>query len=123
MKAIDRPYTQLINGSTQFIIPVFQRDYAWTDAQCRDLWNDLIAAGSPEASRGHFLGSIVYVSTRDSAAGFTRWLLIDGQQRVTSPASSAPTRPDMRNRLRGSSGPFGDRSGCEALEVHGERQV
>ncbi len=84
MKAIDRAYTQLINGSTQFIIPVFQRDYAWTDAQCRDLWNDVIAAGASEESRGHFLGSIVYVSTKDSAAGFTRWLLIDGQQRVTT---------------------------------------
>ena len=41
-----------------------------------------IAADSTE--RGHFLGSVVYVSTGDTSAGFTRWLLIDGQQRVTT---------------------------------------
>jgi uncharacterized protein with ParB-like and HNH nuclease domain len=30
------------------------------------------------------MGSVVYVSTGDTSAGFTRWLLIDGQQRVTT---------------------------------------
>jgi uncharacterized protein with ParB-like and HNH nuclease domain len=27
---------------------------------------------------------VVYVSTGDSSAGFTRWLLVDGQQRITT---------------------------------------
>jgi hypothetical protein len=27
MKAIDRPFTKVINGTTQFVIPVFQRDW------------------------------------------------------------------------------------------------
>jgi uncharacterized protein with ParB-like and HNH nuclease domain len=36
------------------------------------------------AIRGHFLGSIVHVATGDSLAGFTRWLLIDRQQRLTT---------------------------------------
>lgn len=31
MKAIDRPFTKIINGTTQFVIPVFQRDYGWTE--------------------------------------------------------------------------------------------
>jgi uncharacterized protein with ParB-like and HNH nuclease domain len=34
--------------------------------------------------RGHFLGSIVYIATGDSLAGFTRWMMIDGQQRLTT---------------------------------------
>ena len=34
MKAIDRPFFNIINGTTQFIIPVFQRDYRWTEQQC-----------------------------------------------------------------------------------------
>lgn len=84
MKAIDRPFTKIINGTTQFVIPVFQRDYNWTEAECEQLWHDVLAIGSAPADRGHFLGSVVYVSTGDSAAGFTRWLLIDGQQRVTT---------------------------------------
>jgi predicted transport protein len=84
MKAIDRPFTKIINGTTQFIIPVFQRDYSWTETQCEQLWKDVLQIATDPADRGHFLGSVVYVSTGDSAAGFTRWLLIDGQQRLTT---------------------------------------
>src|SRR5439155_14526266 len=71
-------------GTTQFVIPVFQRDYAWSDAQCAQLWSDILHAAKSGSDRGHFLGSIVYVATGDSSAGFTRWLLIDGQQRLTT---------------------------------------
>jgi uncharacterized protein with ParB-like and HNH nuclease domain len=84
MKAIDRPFTKIINGTTQFVIPVFQRDYNWTEANCDQLWKDVVRIASDPAERGHFLGSLVYVSTGDSSAGFTRWLLIDGQQRLTT---------------------------------------
>ncbi len=84
MKAIDRPFTKIINGTTQFVIPVFQRDYSWTEAQCEQLWKDILQIAADATERSHFLGSVVYVSTGDSSAGFTRWLLIDGQQRVTT---------------------------------------
>ena len=84
MKAIDRPFTKIINGATQFVIPVFQRDYRWIEAQCEQLWLDILKIAEDETSRGHFMGSVVYVSTGDSTAGFTRWLLIDGQQRMTT---------------------------------------
>lgn len=84
MKAVDRPFTQIVNGTTQFVIPVFQRDYSWTETQCEQLWNDVVAVALRESTRGHFLGSVVYVPTGASSAGFTQWLLIDGQQRVTT---------------------------------------
>ncbi len=84
MKAIDRPFTKIINGTTQFVIPVFQRDYSWTESHCEQLWRDVLRIASDSSARGHFLGSFVYVSTGDSFAGFTRWLLIDGQQRLTT---------------------------------------
>jgi len=84
MKAIDRPFTKIINGTMQFVIPVFQRDYTWSEAQCEQLWQDILEVAKDETGRCHFLGSVVYVSTPDTTAGFTRWLLIDGQQRVTT---------------------------------------
>jgi len=84
MKAIDRPFTKIINGTTQFVIPVFQRDYSWTETQCEQLWKDVLLIANDPTSRSHFMGSVVYVSTGDTSAGFTRWLLIDGQQRVTT---------------------------------------
>jgi len=84
MKAIDRPFTKIINGTTQFMIPVFQRDYSWTEENCAQLWKDVVRIARDPTDRGHFLGSFVYVSTGDSSAGFTRWLLVDGQQRLTT---------------------------------------
>jgi predicted transport protein len=85
MKAVDRPFTSIINGTTQFVIPVFQRDYTWqAEPQCAQLWRDVLRAAGTGGEAGHFLGAIVYVATGDSLAGFTRWLLIDGQQRLTT---------------------------------------
>ena len=84
MKAIDCPFPKIINGATQFIVPVFQRDYSWTEVECKQLWLDILQIGAETTSRKHFLGSVVYISTADMRATFTRWLLIDGQQRVTT---------------------------------------
>lgn len=41
MKATDQPFSSIIEGNKQFKIPVFQRDYRWTTAQCFQLWTDL----------------------------------------------------------------------------------
>ena len=84
MKAIDRPFTKIINGITQFVIPVFQRDYSWTEAECEQLWKDVTEIASDPSERGHFLGAVVYIAIWDTSAGFTGWPLIDGQQRVTT---------------------------------------
>ena len=74
----------MINVPLRFVVPVFQRDYSWTEVHCDQLWQDILHIADEPSERGHFLGSLVYVSTEDSAAGFTRWLLIDGQQRLTT---------------------------------------
>ena len=31
MNAQDLPFTQLLDGAKQFIVPIFQRDYSWGD--------------------------------------------------------------------------------------------
>ena len=84
MQAINRHFAQIINGTTQFVIPVFQRDYSWDEAQCEQLWDDIVRVGRQDTDRAHFMGSLVYIPSGDTAAGFTRWLLIDGQQRMTT---------------------------------------
>ena len=45
---------------------------------------DILQIASDTTDREHFLGSVVYISTGNTAASFARWLLIDGQQRVTT---------------------------------------
>lgn len=64
--------------SKQLIVPVYQRNYDWSTAQCERLFNDLEEILA-EGRRKHFFGSIVG-RNEDS---FT-WVVIDGQQRLTT---------------------------------------
>ena len=82
MQAINNPFVALINGNKQFIIPAFQRDYSWTTEHCRQMWSDIIHVSDGEG-RDHFMGSFVYVAGRIGAV-FNSWLVIDGQQRLTT---------------------------------------
>lgn len=84
MKAEDTLVTNLLEGAKQFIVPIFQRDYSWGTKHCQQLWKDVIRVGSAPNVKGHFLGSVVYVAAEDNTATITRWLLIDGQQRMTT---------------------------------------
>ena len=84
MKAEDVSLTELLYGPKQFIVPVFQRDYSWGTKHCLQLWKDLVRVGSNANTKAHFVGSVVYVAAEESTAKITRWLLIDGQQRLTT---------------------------------------
>lgn len=84
MQAIDKPFSKIINGAMQFVIPVFQRDYSWTEEDCAQLLDDIVSIAKDDSERGHFIGSVVYIATGDISPDFTRWLLIDGQQRITT---------------------------------------
>jgi len=84
MDAKDLPITTLLDGAKQFIVPIFQRDYSWGTKQCLALWNDITRVGIDQNTKGHFLGSVVYIAAEENTADLTRWLLIDGQQRLTT---------------------------------------
>src|SRR5262245_39740433 len=84
MQAQDIRLTDLIDGQKQFIIPVFQRDYSWGTKNCLQLWSDIVRVGSDKAAKAHFVGSVVYIEAEETSAGISRWLLIDGQQRLTT---------------------------------------
>src|ERR1700693_5198004 len=84
MDAKDLPITTLLDGAKQFIVPLFQRDYSWGTKQCLALWSDIIRVGSDHNAKGHFLGSVVYIAAEENTADLTRWLLIDGPQRLTT---------------------------------------
>jgi uncharacterized protein with ParB-like and HNH nuclease domain/predicted transport protein len=84
MKAQDLQFTQLLEGSKQFIIPIFQRTYSWERSHCEQLWLDIIRVGSNPDLNSHFIGSAVYIPEQDTSAAISRWLVIDGQQRITT---------------------------------------
>ena len=75
----------LANSETAFAIPVYQRNYDWTQMQCQQLFNDILAVGADESLSGHFIGSIVYVHDDVyTVSGLRELTIIDGQQRLTT---------------------------------------
>lgn len=71
-------------ASTSSSFPIFQRDYSWGTKQCAQLWEDILRVGRDPQAKAHFLGSVVYIGAEDIAADVPRWLVIDGQQRLTT---------------------------------------
>jgi predicted transport protein len=84
VQAQDVRFTELLDGAKQFIVPIFQRDYSWGTKHCHQLWEDILRVGTDPQAKGHFLGSVVYIAAEDNSASITRWLVIDGQQRLTT---------------------------------------
>ena len=66
----------------QFVIPVYQRNYDWTEKHCKVLLNDIIEAGKNK--KEHFIGSIVYVNDNKPATSVKELIVVDGQQRLTT---------------------------------------
>lgn len=85
MKAIEANLLKFLKKSSQFVIPIYQRNYSWTAAQCHQLWADLMRAGRDEKLTAHFIGSIVYVERGlGNVMQQEALLVIDGQQRLTT---------------------------------------
>lgn len=66
-----------------FNIPVYQRNYDWKTTHCERLFEDIEKIAKDEERESHFLGTIVYVDGKRTA-NFREFIVIDGQQRLTS---------------------------------------
>lgn len=74
---------EILNGNKQFLIPVYQRYYSWDIEQCRRLWNDIVDM-QKRNKVGHFVGSIVNIAEQAMPTGVQKYMIIDGQQRMTT---------------------------------------
>lgn len=87
MKATEAQFLDFIRKSSQFVIPIYQRTYSWTERECRQLWDDIIRTGSNDDVSAHFVGSIVYIEKGlFHVSSLSPLLVIDGQQRLTTMA-------------------------------------
>lgn len=89
MEAREKPLLQEIIGGIkcQFVIPVFQRNYEWKQKECEKLFNDVLELAKSSGDypdRKHFVGAIVYKFVKIVNQSFNQYVLIDGQQRITS---------------------------------------
>lgn len=60
-------------SSNTFVVPPYQREYAWTNDEIREFWTDL-RSGLDEGS--YFLGLIILTDEQ------SRKYVVDGQQRI-----------------------------------------
>ncbi len=84
MQANETKLEQIIEGTKQYVIPLFQRTYSWEKKEWDTLWDDLKDLCETEKPRSHFIGSIVNMPTTSVPEGVAKYLLIDGQQRLTT---------------------------------------
>ena len=73
--------THYLKNADKLIIPVYQRNYDWREEHCKKLYQDLVRT-IQNKKRWHLFGGIVSVS--DPMGSSSDYLVIDGQQRITT---------------------------------------
>ncbi len=76
MEPKNENFNELIGGSGKYIVPRFQRDYAWDIEQWEDLWSDITTLGDEGF---HYMGYIVLQQKEQY-----QYEVIDGQQRLVT---------------------------------------
>lgn len=65
-----------------FRIPVYQRNYDWSESNCNRLLDDV--HNIIKTSEKHFLGTIVFMAAGSGGFALQEYIIIDGQQRLTT---------------------------------------
>lgn len=90
MKPYTRSIIELFDGKKRYLIPLYQRQYAWkVHAQLELLWEDIERAvqrlTTNRASMSpHFMGALVIVQLKTFGKQVQAFEIIDGQQRLTT---------------------------------------
>jgi uncharacterized protein with ParB-like and HNH nuclease domain len=74
------PISKIFSSEFEYVIPSYQRPYAWTIDESSELFDDLYDFYKTEQEEGYFLGSIVLI--KEEAKPIAE--VIDGQQRLTT---------------------------------------
>jgi uncharacterized protein with ParB-like and HNH nuclease domain len=86
MQASASNFKTIIERTKQYLVPLFQRTYCWQKKDVDAIWLDIMELyqAEPGSKREHFIGSFVTMPDSATPTGVTRFILIDGQQRMTT---------------------------------------
>ena len=87
MEATPTLVINYFSGFKQNLVPMFQRPYTWTEKQWKTLWEDVMVfyPANEAGDKGtHFMGAVVTMPARSVPVGVSKFLIIDGQQRLTT---------------------------------------
>jgi uncharacterized protein with ParB-like and HNH nuclease domain len=91
MKPSIRTLGEILYSPSQYVIPVFQRNYRWETPQWAKLWDSLIEIQRPDKRGNHFMGFLVFVPGVAQPGQHTTFHMIDGQQRLTTSSFLPPS--------------------------------
>ena len=89
-KVINRNFHGLFSSHVRYEIPFFQRGYAWEKRQWKKLFEDIqieiieVVENNDFENQEHFFGPIVVLEKISNHPSLKRFLVIDGQQRITT---------------------------------------
>lgn len=111
MKPFTRSIVDLFDGKKRYLIPLYQRQYAWPIAQLELLWEDIERAvdrlnTDRTTLTPHFMGAIVISQVKTFGKQVQAYEIIDGQQRLT-------TFQILLSALRDVANEFGSAYGAE----------
>lgn len=114
MKPFTRSIVDLFDGKKRYLIPLYQRQYAWPIAQLELLWEDIERAvdrinTDRTTLTPHFMGAIVISQIKTFGKQVQAYEIIDGQQRLT-------TFQILLSALRDVANEFGSAYGAEIQE-------
>lgn len=86
MDVQDEALRNILEGSNQYLVPLYQRPFSWQKKNWLKLWDDIVELAetrksSPNAS--HFTGTLV-LEASSVTASLTQFIVVDGQQRLTT---------------------------------------
>ena len=87
---VNRNFEEMFNIGVRFEIPFFQRGYAWETRQWKKLFEDIqteiieTVSQNKYEEQEHFFGPIVVLEKISVEPSLKRFLVIDGQQRITT---------------------------------------
>jgi uncharacterized protein with ParB-like and HNH nuclease domain len=84
MKPSVKTLGEILYAPSQYVIPVFQRNYRWEITQWTKFWDSLEEIQRPDKRGNHFMGFLVFVPGLAQPGQHTTFHLIDGQQRLTT---------------------------------------
>lgn len=90
MRPFTRTIIELFDGKRRYLIPLYQRQYAWkVTPQLELLWEDIERAARKLEQEGHlaaphFMGAIVISQVKTFGKQVQAFEVIDGQQRLTT---------------------------------------
>lgn len=131
VRAENGTLTGVLEGKKQYQIPLYQRVYSWGKKQLDQLWSDVVElecsmGEDPKAS--HYIGSLVLARSPDfGAIGVNKFLVVDGQQRLTTPTLLLAVLRDHLveaghpERANGIDAQYLDRVAERAVELDGTR--